>query len=197
MKIFFVLLLSWPVLNGKSQVLNHKTTDVSVSYGFPSLVSLATKQDLDKSFLSPFGPVIINVSGQLNRHISVGAEVAYSKASSKLVNDASSGMQYRYKLNLLTGLVRFDYLYQGTGAFKLYSGLGVGITRLGAKAKLYTGSGTPPEDKDAGTQFGFQVTAIGFKYYGAGRLGLKGELGFGYNGVVSAGILYRLNSPSD
>ena len=78
-----------------------------------------------------------------------------------------------------------DYSYLNKGNFALYE-------RLGAGEALYKQKYTSNEgkkDTNDNVHFNFQITPIGIKY--GSRFGVFAEAGFGYKGILSAGLFAR------
>ena len=91
----------------------------------------------------------------------------------------------KFTSNFYTLAVEGDYKYVNSDKFKLYSLAGVGATLLNQVYK--------PNEGDKKSQskvfFNFQITPIAIKY--GSVFGVFAELGFGYKGIVSAGLFYR------
>ena len=79
-----------------------------------------------------------------------------------------------------------DFKYVNSDKFKLYSLMGVGATLLDQTYKNNRSDEIRSRNK---TFFNFQVTPIGIKY--GDELGIFTELGFGYKGILCAGLFCR------
>ena len=75
-----------------------------------------------------------------------------------------------------------DYCYLHKGIFKLYSGLAVGYTFEDAS---YSGNISSEDD---GGFFNFHINALGVRV--GKKLAGTAEVGFGYRGIINAGISY-------
>lgn len=84
----------------------------------------------------------------------------------------------------IAGELQFNYIAKPY--FRLYSGLGLGLTNYTEKYRPTTGN----TETNSATHFNFQVTPIGLKVGNA--IGFFGEVGFGYKGVICVGLYTRL-----
>ena len=78
-----------------------------------------------------------------------------------------------------------NYYYISSEMFQMYSGIGVAYTTQSDK---YDGDQSGIEDGKS-SYFNFQLNAVGFRYGSA--FGVFAELGFGYKGIINAGISYQ------
>lgn len=143
--------------------------------------SLITGGQLNRETSLKYGPVMIGMNYYVTPRLSVGA--LYSKTQSR--SDVESGnTTVRYTRNSYDVIMaRSDYRWT-RGFVQLYSGLAAGAAF--SRAEPYDKSFKTIKE----TNFAYQVNALGVR---AGRkLGVFGELGFGYNGIVNAGISLRL-----
>jgi hypothetical protein len=79
-----------------------------------------------------------------------------------------------------------DYRYISRKWFQMYSGLEVGYTFGGVS---YDGSNSDLQE-DKYNYFNFQLEALGFRFGKA--LSVFAEFGFGYKGIVHAGLSFQL-----
>lgn len=84
--------------------------------------------------------------------------------------------------NYFTVGVGTDYSYLHKGIFRLYSGLAVGYTFEDAS---YSGNISSEDD---GGFFNFHINALGVRV--GKKLAGTAEIGFGYKGIINAGISY-------
>lgn len=100
------------------------------------------------------------------------------------VNSIKTGEFKRY---FYTIAVEGDFKYIDNPNFKLYSLLGLGVTYYHQNYKEIGSNGTEKNDE---LYFNFQITPIGVKF--GNRIGGFVEAGFGYRGILSAGLFVRL-----
>ena len=91
----------------------------------------------------------------------------------------------KFTSNYYTLAVEGDYKYVNSDKFKLYSLVGVGATMLNQTYNPDAGD----NKSQSKTFFNGQITPIGIKF--GSSVGVFAELGFGYKGIVCAGIFYR------
>jgi opacity protein-like surface antigen len=101
----------------------------------------------------------------------------------ELGNDIGYG---KFTSNYYSLALEGDYKYINSDKFKLYSLVGVGPTFLNQSFKEDNSSEDKSQSK---TFFNYQVTPIGIKY--GDSFGVFAELGFGYKGILCAGVFYR------
>lgn len=92
----------------------------------------------------------------------------------------------KFNNNYYTISVEGDFRYINNPKFKLYSLIGVGGTLLHQK---YKGDQLYADKENSNIFFNFQITPVGLKY--GNRFGGFLELGFGYKGIVTAGLFFR------
>lgn len=114
----------------------------------------------------------------------LGLDVYYqSRQTDVYINDIPDGS---LRDSYLTIGVGTDYHYISTNWFQMYSGLGVAYTFNGTQ---YTGSSN--EFSDSQTSYlNFHINALGFRFGKA--FALFTELGFGYKGLIHAGLSVQL-----
>lgn len=116
----------------------------------------------------------------LGKRTAIGAaySFAYSR-SNALINKEKTG---EFRNNYHNIAVGFDYKWLLRHRFTMYSSAEAGITIFDQKY-------VPNEGKSSADQtvyFNFQISPIGLKY--GYRYGPFAELGFGYKGIVNAGM---------
>ncbi len=168
-------------------------------------LSLSIGQGTSQEFLSTFEDIIDKfVGGTItygDRQTIPGITIRYSKAikdrwllggvfgyqtQSKdvFVSGTKSG---KIETNLYTVALESDYRYISKPSFRLYSGLGLGYT---FGKNNYDGNNSSISlNRKSQNYFNFQATALGFRF--GEQLGIFAELGFGYKGVLNAGLSYQ------
>ncbi len=174
------------------QAQEEKTNTVSLSYGvastddfvdlfgniFTSIVGLTTNSGVSS------GAISLNYSRNVNKMLQLGGTFAYQQSTADAyIFGSYVGKDNRYYLTIaLEGRI----VYLTKPIFKLYSGAGVGYTI--AKGEIQRSDKQPNTTEDF-SHFNFQVTGVGFRV-GKDLAGIA-EVGFGYKGIVNAGVSYR------
>ena len=83
--------------------------------------------------------------------------------------------------------IESKYCYVSTEKVQLYSGLGLGYSFGNLQFDSSSSSESSTDDK--ANIFNFQITGIGFRY--GSSFGAFAEAGFGYKGIINAGISYQ------
>ncbi|GAB6007970.1 outer membrane beta-barrel protein [Dysgonomonas reticulitermitis] len=92
----------------------------------------------------------------------------------------------KFSNNYYTIAAEAEYKYVRSGSFSLYGLLGAGATIYSQK---YTANDNSKNESDNNAHFNFQISPIGIKL---GRnIGAFAEAGFGYKGIISAGLFAR------
>lgn len=119
----------------------------------------------------------------------LGAALTYQTIKGKiLVNDIESGGS---SSKVYSFGIESDYRYVSKPSFQMYSGLGLGYAfgettfDLGNKLEFKDSK----EDSSSINYFTFHLTALGFRV--GKELAAFAELGFGYKGIINAGLLYQ------
>lgn len=137
---------------------------------------------VDRIDAKGFGTAFAGFDYFVGRRLSLGLQLNYAQydESYTLSNNSTSTLKTSY----LTPMVRTKLAWVRNPGFSFYSSLAVGATFLQAKNQS-TGGQT---DKTAG--LAFQVSPIGIRAGNA--VALFAELGFGFQGLISAGLSIRL-----
>jgi hypothetical protein len=106
----------------------------------------------------------------------------YQQIDTKII--APGGEPGKAEYSYYTIGVGTDYSYLHKGIFRLYSGVAAGYTFEDAS---YSGSVTG--DDSNGGFFNFHLNALGVRV--GNKLAGRAEIGFGYKGIINAGISYQ------
>jgi hypothetical protein len=189
MKIASLIALSLLVVSSATVCAQDYRHEVSVGVG------LATIPDIAESFMMPM--LVIYSMGYLHeelvaapaltvyyryhasRLISVGGDFAYQKFDRELyfLDEPVS----KNSINYYTFMGRVDFNYVRTRLLRMYSGVALGFYHASE-------SGEKIKD-DSVTEVGLQVNAVGLRV--GKQLAGYLELGFGFNGILAAGITYE------
>jgi hypothetical protein len=113
-----------------------------------------------------------------DNRFSYGADIIFNGMSSDF--SYTNGTKSSVKSNFFTILLRGDLHYINKQGFKVYGSLAAGPSFFKSTGSTGTSSST---------RLGYQVTPIGLSF-GNSFMGWA-ELGFGYRGILSAGLAYR------
>jgi hypothetical protein len=140
---------------------------------------------ISTSNLKSTGAMHINYKFAIENKWILGATTGFSDTTQDIsVNNAVIGEQ---KYRALTFAIESDYRYISNPSFQIYSGLGAGITIN--KGEFEPNSTKETSIHDNSSYFNYKVTALGLRV-GKKLAGFL-ELGFGYKGILSAGISYQ------
>jgi hypothetical protein len=152
-------------------------------------------QDLDSYYYydendpSSAGTFFLGYSRQVNRIISVGIVFSYMHTTNTLRTDYnyydSTNTLGTTQDNLLSGITKVTFGYMNKPSLKLYSGVAIGVTVDLNKATIDGQDYTDRKIMPAG-----QLTLFGIRFGRA--FGGFLEFGVGTNGIVLAGVNYRL-----
>lgn len=110
-----------------------------------------------------------------------GVDVVFEEFTKKMYNKDNSQYLGDSKGQYLSVIPRVDFYWLNKNAFRMYSGIGAGVSFASQKYD---------NDKSNQTLFAFNVAPIGFELGTA--VCLFGETSFGYNGLLNAGVRLRL-----
>lgn len=117
--------------------------------------------------------------------VSVGATASFLQTTSDAVSEGS--VTGDYSSTYLTFAAEGTYTYLTRNNIRLYGLLGAGLTNLNSK---YTTGGESQRESDPTNYFNFHVSPIGITF--GKQFGGTAEVGFGYRGIISLGLYYRL-----
>lgn len=99
---------------------------------------------------------------------------------------AWGGTQYqKWEDDFMTILVRGDFHYKRTEMITMYSGIALGVCFVHTN-NITNAEGLHPENQ---TFFAYQINAFGIRV--GKTFGFFAEAGFGYNGIIQAGLNVR------
>jgi hypothetical protein len=129
------------------------------------------------------GAFFFGYSRTLNRIISMGFVASYQEFTYQSYGSTTTAA-IDYSDILLSGIARVTFCYVNKPIFRMYSGIGIGITIVYGKVKNNTSEDTDRKLFPAG-----QITLMGLR---VGRaLSGFGEFGFGTNGIITLGVSYK------
>lgn len=127
------------------------------------------------------GAIILGVKFKANEKLTIGVDGIYEKFTKKTYSASNDAYLGSSKGSYFTIMPRADYYWLNGSLFRLYSGVGLGVSF--AKQKF-------ERDKDNKTILAFNATPIGTEI--GTKFCVFGEASFGYNGLLSMGLRLRL-----
>ena len=145
------------------------------------------------TYLRSAGTFLLGYTRNLNRVVSMGVIFSYMPANSDFTDysydkpgNGSNEITGSASDNILGAITRITFSYVSKPAFRIYSGIAIGVT-VDCGTVTYNGN-TVSRRKlyPAG-----EITLFGVRFGRA--LGGFVEMGFGTNGIITAGISYKIN----
>jgi hypothetical protein len=153
--------------------------DITSNLVFSSLSAGTVKYDN----ISGFGALYLTYEYAIANGLMLGATFVYESVTEDIfIGENPSG---EVSHNHFTTGLEANYHYISGELFQMYSGVGVGYTTQSDK---YDGSESNVED-GSDSYFNFQINALGFRY--GSNFGIFAEVGFGYKGLLNAGLSYQ------
>ncbi|MES2653090.1 MAG: hypothetical protein V4663_15220 [Bacteroidota bacterium] len=125
-----------------------------------------------------YGPIAVGLNYYFTPRLSAG--ILYSNTSSRSVVSGGNSSEHFYKNTYNVIMARTDYRYINK-LVQLYSGISLGSSFAATKPENGTNTKTAST-----TDFAYQINALGVRV--GRKIGVFTELGFGYNGIINAGI---------
>ena len=130
------------------------------------------------------GSIFASYKFAVSKNVSLGVTYAHTRNTADIsVYNVPSGSS---TTNYHTFAGEFQYNYISKPLVRLYSLVGAGITNYTERYKPMNGSA----ERTSASHFNFQITALGIKL--GNRVGVMAEVGYGYKGLVNAGVYARL-----
>ena len=114
-----------------------------------------------------------------------GSYVSYTNTK-EYIKNGETVKSVKWRDAFMSGMIRADFHYVKKENVSMYSGLAAGVSFTSSK----TLSGETNFELDNNTLFAFHINAFGIRF--GKSLGFFFEAGFGYNGMLNAGVNYRL-----
>ncbi len=172
-----------------------KHHELTVGYGFLGtsemigifsdvLATAITGGNYSKTDNKWSGNLIASYKFTPTSRLGLGITYAHTRNTAIInIYDVPSG---KATTNYHTLAAEVQYNYISREYFRLYSGVGAGITSYTEKYKPNSGN----TEKNTAGHFNFQISAIGIKF--GNRIGAMAEVGFGYKGLINAGLFVRM-----
>jgi opacity protein-like surface antigen len=134
----------------------------------------------EKSFAIT-GPIRLGITQYDTKHLTLGADFSYAAIEAKMTYaDATKEI---VNFNYFTLMANVNYQYTDNPKLSIYSGVHFGVSYVNAK-------NATTEKKGEDFIPAYQLTGLGIRY--GEKIGVYAEFGYGFNGVINAGLLYKL-----
>ena len=180
--------------------IEYLKNDIYIQYGTPTVVEL-TPMLQDNEFVSADGKHNFNANNYwysgvaavgynrfLNPYVYMGAYFGVNSAGMSYSETKSEKIAYESTVVSYTALVSGSWLFYRSGVTELSAGLYLGISYKDETHKNIL-SDFKPIEKDQ-IKFAYHITA--FKARFGNRFGGFVELGFGYRGIINAGLSIKI-----
>ena len=182
--------------------LDYPKSEIYIQYGAPSIVEITSKltnDDFDRNYASKYkgsnykytGVGAIGYNYYIGPYFSFGAYLGISKAQMSVREIKTDRIVYHNHVTSYTGMLAAHWTFYREGIWELSAGLSMGVCRKDEDQSHLSATsegGAPqmlPHEKDQWT-FAYNLTACKARI--GGTIGGFLELGFGYKGLVNAGL---------
>ncbi|MFT3826484.1 MAG: outer membrane beta-barrel protein [Chitinophagaceae bacterium] len=190
-----MLLIAGMLLMGTAVCAQNSKHELSVGYGIGTtseildvfsdmLASAFTAGGYSTTNDSYTGAFHVTYKYLFPNKLSLGGTFAYESGKADVMYSGVKNGETKKKY--YSGAVEADYRYVNKPAFSLYSGLGLGFTSYHEE---YIPDGRDDKSSDNMTHFNFQIIGIGVRF--GTHIGGFAEAGFGYKGIIAAGVFAR------
>lgn len=183
MKKLFAILAMMGIMNATAMAQNYQKNEIALTWGIGSaqmigqgFASISHSIEGDASNKLQTGNISLQYMRNLNKTIAVGAIVGYENLSSEIKDN---GQVHNCSENDITIMPAIRASWYRTNLLSIYSKVAAGVDFAVS---------SDSNDKSE-TMFAFQVTPIGIEI-GKGNIRGMVEAGFGFQGMVMAGIRY-------
>ncbi len=191
--ISFVIILSGLLTCAAQCPSNKYQWDLSVSYGYTTngISYTDAAQDGNKTISQYPQPAFFTVRYFLYNRLAIGAGAGITSEQGKYYDPTHLSSQAgTYAASSTTMAVELYYVYHFWKFVEVYTFAGAGPSFISVSS-TYTSPGLGfPSETTRNTIMKGQYTPVGIRL--GGRLGGFAELGYGYKGIINAGISYKL-----
>ena len=191
--LFFSLVIVTVNLSAQSQDLNPGKNQIRLGYGvltapemanslmsvWPAIGMTIWKDTITDYVCSFYGVASLEYLRHLKPWVAVGISLSVNPISTLITTKHGKELTWNYYL--LNVMPRVDFYYLNKGIFSMYSGVQAGATVIFWQDRLGSANMT-----DSGVTFAYHVNAFGIRI--GKEFGAYMEWGFGFRGVVNAGI---------
>lgn len=140
----------------------------------------------EKMETSTFGMVGLGYRYQINNRFKLGMDLGFSPAKEKVFKKESDKTPYQEtSITRFLVMPTFEFNYWRTDWATLYGSAGVGL--MATRRTEKNNKGAKPMNQ---TDFAYQINPIGMRV-GNQTIGGFVELGYGYKGLITAGISFK------
>ena len=143
---------------------------------FAGSIGPSTKKDFSIS-----GPYRLGFTQYDTKHLTLGADFSYAAIEAKMTY--ADATKETVNFNYYTLMANVNYQYTDNPKLSIYSGVHFGVSYVHAKN---ADTGKKGEDIIPA----YQINALGIRY--GEKVGVYADFGYGFNGIINAGILYKL-----
>ncbi len=195
-KIFLLLFVLFSLAGLRAQSYHHH--DFSLSYGmltpdrfytFKSAIlddQLPDNRYIRDNYTSEGNVFFTYRFVTLNEFLMWSGTVGYGTNSSEIFYMGQK--QGIIDRQFITGAFELQYRYVNNGSFQMYSGAGIGLT-MGKELFTARAEGLTSDNRTMILP-GYQINLAGVRF--GKRLAVYLELGYGYKGIMNAGIAYSV-----
>lgn len=174
----------------------YQKSEIYIQYGAPSIIEVTgqlnndTYQDHNHNLTFKganykyTGIGAVGYNFYLNPYFSLGAYFGISQAEMNVMEEESDIMVYHNHIKSYTGMIGANWIYFRQGVWEISSGVWLGVCYKDEEKSNITSDFIPKETDKA--TVAYNLTAC--KVRVGGTLGGFVELGFGYKGIVNAGL---------
>lgn len=182
--------------------IDYKKSEIYIQYGAPTILEITDKLDnttYNKGTIShkykETGHKYTGVAGvgynfYLNPYVSLGAYMGISEADKEMADELTDKYTYKSHIRNYTGMVGINWTYFRSGIWEASCGASLGIAYLDETQALVDPKHNEIPFEDDSYNFAYNLTATRVRV-GGGVLGGFMEVGFGYKGLVNAGVSVR------
>ena len=177
--------------------IDYKKSEIYIQYGAPSILELTNKFEhsiIEKKYYKSKSSNYSGVGGVgykylFTPYISGDVYFGISKADMQIIEKQTNKSIYKSKVTSYSFLIGASWIYFREGMWEASCGASLGIVKKDEKLNYNQDSSVIKENENK-IAFGYNLTATRIRY-GGGVLGAYLEVGFGYKGLVNAGINVR------
>ncbi len=196
----FILFVSPVFLQAQNDYsyIDYKKSEIYIQYGAPSILELTNKFEnsvIEKKYYKSESNNYTGVGGIgykffFSPYIAGEAYFGVSKADMDIIEKSTDKTLYRSTVKSYSFLLGASWIYFREGMWEASCGASIGIVAKDEDLSFNLSQNTINHQVEDKIAFGYNLTATRVRY-GGGVLGGYLEVGFGYKGLVSAGINVR------
>ena len=178
--------------------IDYKKSEIYIQYGAPSILELTNKFEnsiIEKKYYKSKSSNYSGVGGVgykyfFTPYIAGEFYFGMSKADMDIIEKSTDKILYKSKVKSYSFLLGASWIYFRDGMWEASCGASLGIVAKDENLSYNHAQNIFKHDVEDKIAFGYNLTATRVRY-GGGVLGAYIEVGFGYKGLVSAGVNVR------